>query len=352
MDKRRIVRFNSNGEQKVTFLSPYYHQGRGNATTARRIVTGLNEFNIDTNVVAYNEQPLTAEWLELIEKSSLLHILHFRRFAEWQGDNQLFLDKPYVITSGGTDVNIDIFKPEYQDNIGIVLENAAAITVFSEDAKQKLQSIYRNLDSKIHIVKQSVWFPEINQEISTSIKLSEVGPNIVLPAGLRAVKDVLYVLPAILELKQVFPTLTFTIVGAPLERSVLQEVEKVIEKNQWINYYEEIPLEEMAGLYRQSDIIINTSLSEGQSSALLEAMFLGKPVIARNNGGNKSIIEHGENGFLFDDVYDFFMYAKELLRNKERREFISKCGKNYVIEKHSLHEEISKYLRLYNDISQ
>ncbi|UTW69281.1 hypothetical protein KHA80_20650 [Anaerobacillus sp. HL2] len=63
------------------------------------------------------------------------------------------------------------------------------------------------------------------------IKLSEVGPNIVLPAGLRAVKDVLYVLPAIMELKQGFDAYLHHSWCA--ERSVLQEVEKVIKKS-WI----------------------------------------------------------------------------------------------------------------------
>ncbi|UTW69279.1 hypothetical protein KHA80_20640 [Anaerobacillus sp. HL2] len=86
--------------KKVTFLTPIITRV-GNATTARRIVAGLIEFNIDTNVVAYNEQPLTADWLEWIEKSSLLHILHFRRFAEWWIINFF---RQALLLLGGTDV--------------------------------------------------------------------------------------------------------------------------------------------------------------------------------------------------------------------------------------------------------
>ncbi|UTW69282.1 hypothetical protein KHA80_20655 [Anaerobacillus sp. HL2] len=82
----------------------------------------------------------------------------------------------------------------------------------------------------------------------------------------------------------------------------------------------------MASLYKQSDIIINTSLSEGQSSALLEAMFLGIPCCKEIMVAIKVLLNTVKMKF-YDDVNDFLIYAKELLQNKERREFISNAGK-------------------------
>lgn len=347
MDTRKII--DDLLGVSLSFLTPYYKQGRGNATTARRIMTGLGQTEMNTNVVAYDEQSFSRDLVETIKKSDLLHVLHFRRFAEWLEKNDYQVEKPYVITSGGTDVNIDIFSSEYKEKIGQVLRNATAITVFSDDAKQKLAEVYPEVTEKVHIVKQSVWFPHDASSNST-VSFAEVGPNILLPAGLRPVKDVLFVLPALVKLKEQFPTLTFTILGAPLEQSVVKAVRQAQEKYPWIDYFEEVALEEMEGVYLQSDIIINTSLSEGQSSALLEAMFLGKPVVARNNGGNQSIVTHGKTGFLFEDGNEFYEQIKLLLTKDEIKEGIALNGRKYVEEHHSLNEEIESYLNLYLQI--
>ncbi len=49
-----------------------------------------------------------------------------------------------------------------------------------------------------------------------------------------------------------------------------------------------------------SSIFVLPSKSEGQPQVLLEAMARGKIVIASNNKGNKDIILHGKNGYLFE----------------------------------------------------
>lgn len=349
--EKRTIKDLSNAEIPLAFLTPYYSQGRGNATTSKRIIAGLNNHGIHTKVVAYNEQPFTREIVETIEKNQLFHVLHFRRFAEWLIKNQVDIKTPYVITSGGTDVNIDIYEPEFKELIGNVLKNAAAITVFSKDAKQKLVDVYGNLNDNIHIIKQSVWFPQsANSAIIKTVKLSEIGPKIVLPAGLRKVKDVLFVLPALIKLKKYFPNLTFTILGAPLEDSVLKAVKREIEKYPWIFYYQEVPLEQMISIYEQSDIVINSSISEGQSLALLEAMLVGKPVVARNNGGNRSIIYQGETGFLFEDEAQFFDQVNELLSNRRLSKQIAKASQEYVRNHHTLTEEVNSYMQLYEQI--
>ncbi len=51
----------------------------------------------------------------------------------------------------------------------------------------------------------------------------------------------------------------------------------------------------------QADVALNTSVSEGQCNALLEAMASGAtPVVARRNDGNAALVAHGVTGWLFD----------------------------------------------------
>jgi glycosyltransferase involved in cell wall biosynthesis len=50
-----------------------------------------------------------------------------------------------------------------------------------------------------------------------------------------------------------------------------------------------------------SNIFIMTSISEGVSRSLMEALYLGKACIVSNIDGNRELIKDGENGYLFSD---------------------------------------------------
>ena len=64
------------------------------------------------------------------------------------------------------------------------------------------------------------------------------------------------------------------------------------------------------------NIFLLSSLSEGTSMTLLEAMSLGKPCIVTNAGGNKEIVEHEETGLVVDnDNMQEFADAMLLLAN-------------------------------------
>ena len=49
------------------------------------------------------------------------------------------------------------------------------------------------------------------------------------------------------------------------------------------------------------DVFLLSSLSEGTSMTLLEAMSLGKPCVVTDAGGNSEVIEHGFNGVVCEN---------------------------------------------------
>ncbi len=53
---------------------------------------------------------------------------------------------------------------------------------------------------------------------------------------------------------------------------------------------------------RECNLILNTSITEGMSQALLEAMDFEIPILARANDGNKELIIHNWNGLLFNNL--------------------------------------------------
>lgn len=55
---------------------------------------------------------------------------------------------------------------------------------------------------------------------------------------------------------------------------------------------------DMPSLYRQVDLVVQSSLTEGLPNVMLEAAHLGVPVVATDVGGTAEVIEHRQTGWL------------------------------------------------------
>lgn len=80
-----------------------------------------------------------------------------------------------------------------------------------------------------------------------------------------------------------------------------------IEITGWFFTAEEVYLQ-----LNRIDLFLQTSLWEGLPIALLESLVFKKPIIATNVIGNKDVIEHGINGFLFNNINEIDDYIKRL----------------------------------------
>ena len=104
------------------------------------------------------------------------------------------------------------------------------------------------------------------------------------------------------------------------------------------------------------DIIMLTSISEGQPLCLLEAMAAGKPCIATDVGGCKELLYGGEqdyfgrSGIIIPTMnVDKAAEAMILLaQNKTMRQKMGKSGKARVSEFYRNEEVVRKYRNLYD----
>lgn len=326
------------------FFTPYYEQNRGNATTAKRIVKGLKDWGITVWVFAYEEQEWNEKWEDHFLRADLYHILHLKRFAEWFTHlPHLVINKPYILTSGGTDVNEDLKDPEAAKLMNAVADKSCGITVFSNDGKRKIIEANDKLQDRIFVIPQSVELPK------SEVETDELDgfPTFLLPAGLRPVKDIFYLWDELQSLQNIWPDLAFYLVGPALDDSLYKDVLMKEKQHKWFHYLKEIPIEEMVGIYEKADYVLNTSISEGQSAAVLEAMSLGKMVFARNNAGNASVIEDFKTGVLFENPAEFTHKLVKIVKSIEKRNDICQHAARYVREHHSLEKEMEQYLEVY-----
>jgi glycosyltransferase involved in cell wall biosynthesis len=81
------------------------------------------------------------------------------------------------------------------------------------------------------------------------------------------------------------------------------------------------------------DIFVLPSLNEGMGRVLVEAMSLGKPIVASEIGGIPDLVIHGKNGFLVPpkNPKELAKYIQILLDNEEKRQKLGLAGKRMAV---------------------
>lgn len=108
--------------------------------------------------------------------------------------------------------------------------------------------------------------------------------------------------------------------------------------------------EDVLDLLSSFDVFVLSSLSEGLSVALLEAMSVGIPVIATDVGGNKDILQAGHNGILVP-TKDSEKMAEEIFKVLTDTKLSSSLGRaamKTVRTEYSMSRMVGAYMDIYS----
>lgn len=99
------------------------------------------------------------------------------------------------------------------------------------------------------------------------------------------------------------------------------------------------------------DVFALPSLNEGMGRVLVEAMALGKPIVASDVGGIPDLVTHGENGFLVSprEPEQLAKYIQILLEDRDRREKMGQAGRE-IVRNFSNEKMIEKIVALYKEL--
>jgi glycosyltransferase involved in cell wall biosynthesis len=125
-------------------------------------------------------------------------------------------------------------------------------------------------------------------------------------------------------------------------RKQLEASRAPIEITGWKNREEALKL--VAGL----DIYVQTSLWEGMPNSVLEAMALGKPVVATDIVGNRDLVRHGETGFLASGEESFAGHVRTLAKDAGMRKRFGEKAKEIIMEGYEAGKVVRRLEALYS----
>ena len=149
------------------------------------------------------------------------------------------------------------------------------------------------------------------------------------------------------------PDTKFLIAGEGAEKEALEREVKNLNIYSSVKFLGRIPHEEMPDILSKADIYVSTSLYDGTSVSLLEAMGSGAFPIVTDIPPNREWIVPGENGFLVP-VNEEKLLAKKIVDAIRDRALLERSRK----ENHSLIEQrvlwsvsIEKITKMYSQLS-
>ncbi|WP_428387850.1 glycosyltransferase [Mucisphaera sp.] len=192
---------------------------------------------------------------------------------------------------------------------------------------------------------------DVRRSLEASLGIDREAPLIVQVARFHPVKDHLTAIRAMAGVRQRHPDAVLLLVGDGDERASIElaVAEHGLEGAVCLAGVRS----DVADLLLAADVFLLTSVSEGISLTLLEAMAAGLPVVATAVGGNPEVVEQGETGWLSGRGHAEGLAEgiSRLLGDEGMRARFGAAGRERVAAKFDRERMHRAYLGLYDELS-
>jgi len=194
---------------------------------------------------------------------------------------------------------------------------------------------------------------EDRQQLRVAAGLEGASGVVTTLGHIRKVKGIDIFLRAAAIVRSQFPNAMFLVAGDISEAQHFKELEELVESLDLTTNVRFLGNQEnVAGLFKMSDVFCLLSRSEGFSNALVEAMAAGLPCVATRVGGNAEAVLDRESGYLVEneDVTNAAECIVRLLRNPELGRRMGQAGRRIVDEKFTAEVMIRTLVRIYDGL--
>lgn len=256
-------------------------------------------------------------------------------------------------TEGGIKkIGLKLFFSLRRSVFDYFLKRSSLVLAITEISKKRLMN-YGLPNDKIKVLYQY----QINTKNLPEISNKE--PQILFSGAIGGAHKGLHIaIEAIKKVSEVVPNAKIIVAGTINNKSYQDKIDKLVEdlniqKN--IEFLGHIENKNVIEIMAKSTMIIVPEQWQNDPAPifLLEAMILGKPIVASNIGGIPEFVKNGENGFLIEhnNPEQFAEKIIYLFQNPEKADLMGKDGKKFA-KLMSNNDKLRKLIDLYKKITK
>jgi glycosyltransferase involved in cell wall biosynthesis len=322
---------------------------RGNITTVKRIARSLGTVGAEVVVLPVDAMSFDEMKGRLSAFSPhVIHGFHARCCGDTARLLALSLSIPFVMTLTGSDINDPVMR-EDPATLG-TLTAAARIVCFDTSIAVTVRHHFPDSADRLCVIPQGVSPLRLTGDHEFGLP-----PNaqvLLLPAALRPVKNVEFPVRALSGLLAGSNPVMLVIAGGEIDPHYAAGIRRLIAGNPSVARLGEVAYERMGDLYTRADVVLNCSRFEGMPNSLMEAMALGRAVLAADIPGNSLLVRHNETGLLYRDESEFIELVLRLLGDVALRERLGTSAARLVRDNFPPLREAERYMSLYRDVLQ
>lgn len=283
-------------------------------------------------------------------------VVHF----EWNSAAIDFLpmfglwERPVVISCRGSQINVRPHVPgneQFSAGLAETFQRARAVHCVSEAIRDEAAK-YGLEPTKAWIIRPAVdpvfFHPSIKARSDAGIF------HVITTGSLIWQKGYEYALQAIRAMVDQGVPLRFDIIGEGPERQRVLYTIYDLGLGEYVRLLGRLTPDEVRQQLQDADVFLLSSLSEGISNAVLEAMACGLPIVSSDCGGMREAITHGVEGFVVPsrDQNRIAACLKKLYEDADLRKRMGRAARKRAQSEFSLEQQIARFVDLYDSLNQ
>jgi glycogen(starch) synthase len=239
---------------------------------------------------------------------------------------------------------------------GETAKKATLVVTISNYSLEKIKQYYGVDESKVRVVPNGVDPQKFKPVVDLAAAKRQFGlgdePCVLFVGSLIPRKGLPFLVEAAEKIVKEHGETKFVIVGeGPLKSWLLGALEAANLSGNF-KFLGNVKEDTLAAVYNCADLLVLSSIQEGQGIVLLEAEASAKPVVAFDVGGVNEAVRNGETGFLVkrgytDELADAVM---RLLSDKNLRQKMGVNGRKFVLDNYTWDICAEKMLSIYREL--
>jgi len=242
----------------------------------------------------------------------------------------VLLRKPLIVTIHGSDFRMAMDRSFLLRKLFLyVCRRARHVTCVSEVQKREIEQLGIG-GEKISVFPMGIdaTFLEVGKNRERDLKNRSF--TILSNRNLLPIYNVSLLIRAIPVVIKEEPKARFIIVGEGPEREKIEKEAEDLNISSSVQFLGRVPHEKMPNILAQTDIYVSTSLYDGTSISLLEAMGSGAFPIVTDIPANREWIVNGKNGFLVPTDEEGFL-ARRIIDAIRNHALLEKSRENNLL---------------------